>query len=105
MNEPVDETPNFRSNSPVPLQVRKFFSQTGTLQGLATIRMRRPALDIIPRRVAAVAQNFLGLVPRPKFRQAMRPQGQVKRAHIGPDVSHLLLARSFDFFQIVMILL
>src|ERR1700736_4741779 len=35
----------------------------------------------------------------------MRPHGEVERPDVGPKVAQLLLTRSFDLFQIVIILL
>lgn len=66
--------------------------------------MRRSAVDIVPRRIAAVDQLLATLAPRPDFDQRMHPEIQVVHCQIGPDVAHLLLARSPHFFHVVEIL-
>src|SRR5580658_4138184 len=104
MNEPADKSLNFGCNGLTTYQVRKFLRQAIALQGFTAIRMRRPPLWIIPRRIAAIAQRLLRLKPSPEFGQTMRPHRQVERADIGPYVAQLLLTGSFDYFQVVMIL-
>ena len=83
---------------------RIFVLQGLAAQGFATIGMRRPALGVVPRRVAAVA-DFLGrLVPGPAFHKCLDPQVQVEHRHVRPDVAYLLLPGAPDFLDIVKVL-
>ena len=73
-------------------------------QGLASIGMRRPSFEIVPRGVTAVTKSRLSFVPCPKFDPREHPKIQVGYRQVGPDVTRLLLSSSPDLFDIMEIL-
>jgi len=69
------------------------------------IRVRRTPILVIPWRISPIDQHRCRLHPGPQLHQRMNPQIQMKRTDIRPVITKLLLADSFDSFQIVIVLL
>src|SRR5262249_34219998 len=95
---------DFRRQRPPTAQAPNFLAQSLTFQGVATVGMRRPTLRVIPGAVSPVAQLSRGASPGPQLDESVGPQRQVERRHVGPVVSHLLLACAMHLFDIVVVL-
>src|SRR5260221_4696953 len=104
-HQPPEQRAEFAADWGAGVSGRNLFLQTQTAQRLATIRMRRPALRVVPGAGAAVAELGLGLVPSPQFDQRVQPSGDMKSRDVGEVMPELLLPQAVNFLEVMEVLL
>ena len=75
--------------------LQNLLTKRGTL-----VSMRRTAGLIVPGTIAAVTDSRCLLTPGPQLNKCMNPQIQVERSNIGKIVPNLLLACTFNLFEV-----
>src|SRR5437870_4971672 len=103
--EAFEEGSGFLEHRVFFMSRREFGLEPQPAQGLTTVCVRWPALLIIPRRVATVANLRRGARPSPYLDQSVHPQVQIEGAHVAPDITYLLLPGSPNFLSVVEYLL
>ncbi len=85
--------------------LRKCSLQNSSTQTAATVCMRRTPTKVVPRAAATVTYYRCRLIPCPQFNHRMNPHIQMEYTNIGRIAANLLLACSFDFLEVVKVLL
>lgn len=86
------------------LSWRKCLLKYLAAQRFKSIHMTRASLNVIPRAITALLQSAASALRRPQFDERVDAQVEVPSGKVREQIAQLLLARSFDLFDIVEIL-